>query len=557
MTLDFSRCRRTPFAHQREDVAWLIRHPYALIASEMRTGKTKIVIDAAQFMFEAGTIDRMIVVAPEPVVDVWVDPQLGQLADHLWPGLPAHIIRYHTEVQTWWNGGQPAPANARRLEVYGTNYEFLRRRPRLDEMLKVCGPRTFLVADESSFLKNHKSDQTEAFVKMRHRCGRVVLLNGTPIFHTPLDLFSQGNILHPSILECKYITQYKARYAIMEPVLGFGGEPIKRTIVKGKFKKDIIIERTAGWTNLEDLQRRFAPYTVRRMQADCLDLPPKLEPVILTARLKESWPHYQQMKRDLVIWLSASRVALSPSSAVKVMRLAQITSGFVGGIEDAGIEDDEPSLTDDVPAIDITGGASWDEMLQTASLKPETVAQVVGREKLDILHWFIEQQLEADPNLHVVVWCRFRDELFRMMAEVAERWPMFERGAIYGAQPREDRRRALLLLKPETSPKGPVFVGGIIGTGSYGLDFTAAHTCVTMSDVYSPGRSAQTLDRVYGPGQKFPVAYFNIVATGPSGQQTIDHTILAARRTGEDIANWTAAAWVKALSGEGQKAPNS
>jgi len=70
MLLDFSRCRLTPFAHQREDVAAMIANPWFFITSEMRTGKTKIVIDAAQFMFIDGTIERVIVVAPAPVVVV-------------------------------------------------------------------------------------------------------------------------------------------------------------------------------------------------------------------------------------------------------------------------------------------------------------------------------------------------------------------------------------------------------------------------------------------------------------------------------------------------------
>ena len=61
MTLDFSRSPLQPFQHQREDAAWLLEHPYALVASEMRTGKSKTVLDAAQFLFEQQKIDRVII----------------------------------------------------------------------------------------------------------------------------------------------------------------------------------------------------------------------------------------------------------------------------------------------------------------------------------------------------------------------------------------------------------------------------------------------------------------------------------------------------------------
>jgi hypothetical protein len=137
-----------------------------------------------------------------------------------------------------------------------------------------------------------------------------------------------------------------------------------------------------------------------------------------------------------------------------------------------------------------------------------------------------------------------------MMVEVAKAYPQLTCGSVQGTQKRADRLAALALLKPETSPAGPVFIGGVIGTGSFGLDMTAAHTCVTMSDVYSPGKMAQTLDRVYGPGMTAPVAYYHIVAVGPHGQKTIDHDILTARLSGEDVARRTSAAWVRALTKE-------
>lgn len=539
MDLDFSRCRLAPFQHQREDTAWLIEHPYAFIASEMRTGKTKIVIDAAQFLFKRGEIDRVVVVAPAPVRDVWYDKTLGELAKHLWFDLPATITEYHSRIRTWLHATEGY--NGKRLDWYVTNFEFLRSKARLSQLLYVCNAKTLLVLDESSFVKNHAAQQTKACLTLRKACGRVVLLNGTPIFHNPLDLFSQGNILHPTILQCPYVTQFKARYAVQKPVLTFGGKPLMDPY--GRKVQEIV-----GWTNLEDLERRFASVTVRRLQKDCLDLPDKLDPVTLTATLNESWPYYKNMRDELVVWLQSGQVVTSATAAVKVLRLSQITGGFLSGIEDANIEP-VGDLLDEIMIPGVThdiDGDRWDSPEVTRT----NATQAIGREKLDVLLWFIEQRLEADPNLHLVVWTRFRTELFRIVAEVQAKFSQFAVGSILGGQKKAERLAALALLKPETSPAGPVFVAGIEGTGSFGLDMTAAHTCVTMSSGYSPGRVAQTLDRVYGPGQRYPIAYFNIVAVGPRGQKTIDHDILAARLSGEDIANRTSAAWVKALSGE-------
>lgn len=569
MSLDFSRCRLTPFAHQREDVFSLMQHKWFFVASEMRTGKTKIVIDAAQFLFIDNVIDRVIVVAPAAVRDVWYDRTLGEIAKHSFLDVPARITEFHQRIRTWLHTDIIAE---RKLDWYVSNFEFLRSKNRLAQLMAVCGPRTMLVVDESSFAKNWKAQQTIAVMQLRYACGRVVLLNGTPIFHSPLDLFSQGNILHHSVHGCKYITHFKARYAVQVPILGPGGKPV--TDPRGK-----AVLRVDSWTNLDDLQQRFTPVTVRRLQKDCLDLPPKLDPVVLTATLDTEWPAYKKMRDNLVVWLSESAVATAATAATKVMRLSQITSGILGGVEEPGFDvledgfleslslgayDDERGAagdhrqassggveTDSMRGSGISGNSGRDPT-RADGLRDEaaTGCQEVGRAKLDVLLWFLSKRLEEDPNVKVVAWCRFRAELFRIVAAVQEKFPQFKTAMIIGGQKRHDRIEALGLLKPETAPIGPVFVAGIEKTGSFGLDMTASHTCVTMSSGYSPGVSAQTLDRVYGPGQKHPIAYFNVLAVGPRGERTIDHKIEEARRAGADIAEWTASQWVKALTEE-------
>lgn len=564
MSLDFSRCKLPPFVHQREDTEWLVEQLYAFIASEMRTGKTKIVIDAAQFLYTAGKINQVIVVTPAPVRDVWADKQFGEIRKHLWDGIHATVTEYHARTRTWTTGGTEDPS----LDFYVTNFEFLRAPTRLNELFKVCGPKTLLVGDESSFLKNYAAQQTRAFNALRLKCGRVVLLNGTPIFHSPLDLFSQGNILHPSILDCKFITKFKAKYAVQSPVLGLGGKPLTTNW-------GTVIKQIDGWVNLDDLERRFKPHTRRRLQSECLDLPPKLDPVTMTATLTtKTWRTYKTMRDELVVWLSNGNVAIASTAAIKALRLSQITGGFLSGVECAGVDDAgisiEPGLLESLDYGDGNGrnnsvaGETIGRDARDAEEDPsgiegyqradsdgsESSIDIVGTEKLDVLLWFIGERLEPDPNLHLVVWSRFRNEAFRAYDAIREKFPQFQTGLLLGGQSRADRTRALSLLKPETSPVGPVCVVGIEGTGSFGIDMCAAHTCVTLSSGYSPGKSAQTLDRVYGPGQKYPIAYYNIVAVGPRGQKTIDHDILTARQTGENIAQRTAAAWVEVLKRE-------
>lgn len=518
MTLDFSHSRLTPFQHQLEDTERLVNSDFLFIASEMRTGKSKIVIDALQFLYHDEKIERVIIFAPAPVRDVWF-LDIGELQKHLWHITPVIVKEFHARIRQWSWG----PKSTHPLEIICTNYEFCRSSKRLMELLSYCTKKTFIVGDESSYLKTHNAKQTESFYTLRWHCARVALLNGTPISHNPKDLYSQGNILHPKILQCKSVYHFLARYAVM-----------------GGYKVNGRPTQIVEWINLDDLQRRFAPYTIRRLQKDCLDLPPKLDPVTLTAELSVStWKLYKQMRDECVVMFEQGG-SVAAQAAVKTLRLSQITSGFVGGVEKI-FYDDDPSLNFNQFGSDYSDSDSQPQN--------DSTIKEISREKLDILIWFLKELLEQYPTLHVVTWVRFRPELFRMLKEVETLG--FRMGTIHGGQKRSDRQDAMGLLHPDTSPKDcSVFVGGTYGTGSFGVNFTAANTSINCSFDYSLGKFLQSRDRVYGPGQVSPVAYYDIMAVGPSGQKTIDHAILKARNNNESIANWTSEAWVKALTEE-------
>jgi hypothetical protein len=555
--IDLSAARLQPFKHQVEDTEALVHHPFFFIASEMRTGKTKIVIDAAQILFHNNVIDKVLVVAPAPVRDVWFDPDFGELQKHLWNNTPAVVEEYHGRARSWMWHGKVEPygyAPERRLQFIVTNYEFIRARTRLMKLMPFCTPRTLLVLDESSYVSNYKAQQTKACFELRKQCGRVVLLNGTP-FDTPLNLFSQGNLLHPSILDCKFITHYKARYADMEVLRSSGGNAMKDS-------RGNPIMTVKNWKNLEDLQRRFAPYTVRRLQADCLDLPLKLDPIVLSVPLDDpTWAMYKQMNDDMVAWLSTDTASVASQIITKIMRLAQITSGFIGGIENADTEDTQDE-NEEIPdwLTELTNqndpfnaqsgeviGSSGTSDIRNRENATCTVKSI-STEKLNTVLWLVGQQLEKDPNLKIVVWCRFKFEVERMLKAVQEKYPQMIVKAIMGGQKKDERLDALRLLHPDTAPAGPVFVGGTFGSGSFGLNFTASHTSVNCSYDYSLRKFLQSGDRVYGPGQTQPISYFDIAATGPKGQRTIDHIIIGARRNKHDLATLTTGAWVKLLT---------
>lgn len=528
VNIDLTNARTNPYAHQVVGIEKLVASPAFLLADEMGVGKTKQVIDAAQVLYAHDAIDRVIVIAPASVRAVWYDPELGELAKHLWTSTDARVMEYHARSRQWTLGRRTAddPLN---LNWLITNYDYIRSLERLDYLLKHwAGPRTLLVLDESSAVKNASAKQTKACLKLRRACGHVWLLNGTPIANHPGDLFSQANIMDPAILACRTYFHFRCRYAVM-----------------GGWKQKQII----GWRDLEDLQRRMAPFTMRRLKTDCLDLPPKLPPVTLEVPLADAtWKVYREMRDELVAWLDQQTVSVAPQAAVKALRLAQITGGFLGGVDDAvpqDVDDLGPRPTW-VPE-DTQPGYGDTRSGYAGQRTAPTPTRELSREKHDLFLAWLRDRLEEDPAFKCLVWCRFRPEVARLVADLRGIAGL-NVGEIRGGQKRGERDVALRLLDPRTTPANePVVVVGTPASGSMGLNLAAASVVFYLSNDYNLRSRLQSEDRVHRPGQQKSVSYFDVVATGPKGQKTIDHIIVHALRDKADLANLTARAWVRAL----------
>lgn len=550
---ELARCQLTPFHHQVTGIDRIFTHPVFALFDEMGAGKTLQTIVAACLLYLAGIIDQMVVLAPAAVRSVWFDADLGELRKHLLPMMSTEIEQYHAGRRKAWAFGPHTTHRA--FKVIVTNYEFIRAEKRLEPLLERVGQRTLLVCDESSAIKNHKAEQTKAVIQLRRLCGRILLLNGTPIANNPLDMYAQGLVLDPRILDCKSFFHFRAKYAVM-----------------GGFNQRQVI----AWQNLPDMQARFAPYVLRRLKVDCLDLPEKLKPVSLEVPFDdETWRKYKDMRDEMVTWLTHDKISVASQAVVKGMRLAQLAAGFLGGIQqveqslaevmqEVGLNDEMEDRPSFIPRI-TKGTAQFELPHVPVNPSPNDKNAIVylppeeiGREKLDFFLNWIEQRLADDPNLKLLAWCRFRPELARVVDELTKRFPKVHVGAIWGGQTEDrwrivagervlikegERGRALRLLDPRTTPKGPVIVVGTPSTGSMGLNLTAANIVVYMSNDFSLKTRLQSEDRVHRPGQTRGVSYFDLVATGPAGQKTIDHMIIKALRDKEDVASWTTQAW--------------
>ena len=499
--LDFTACPFPPKAHQVTAIEKIVDEPYVFLTDEMGMMKTKTVIDSASMLYSQGMIDRVLVVTTAATRDNWADIELGQLVTHCWPTLSNYINVCGTRSHSYHWGDVRAKKNDPELEWIITNYEWLRYglrsrsrfiTARLKRFMDQCDTRTLLVLDESTAVKNPTAKQTRACMWLRKRSGRAVLMTGTPIAHSPVDLLSQANLLHPSILsdrpgEYLNLLQFRSRYCVMG---GYQGRKV------------------LSFHHLEDLQARLKPHTLRRLKKDCLDLPEKLDPVIHTVTLTpESWRLYTEMRNHAIVQLASGDVSIAKQAVVKLIRLSQLTSGHLGGVGE----------------------------------KP----QETGSEKIDALVAWVSERLEEDPTYKLVVWSQFRADVARL-AEALKPLPI-EIGLLWGQTSTGEREHALRLLHPQTAPKGAAVVLGTPQTGAFGITLAAAPNVIYLSNSYSLNIRQQSEDRNHRPGQTRAVSYFDFIAEGPRGQRTIDHLVLKALRKKKSLADWTASAWLEAL----------
>lgn len=497
------------FTHQIEGTKALVKNKCFALFDEMGAGKSKQVIDAACILAEAGEIDTVVIVAPASVRGVWLHPEIGEIKKHSW--VCNHVFEYHSKSEIVWE--DLITPDSIELMWCVTNYEFLRREERLTSLIKMLQERkVMLVLDESSYIKSRTAKQTKAVYKIRQLCLRCVLLNGTPVVNNPLDLWSQFQIMDKRVLGTyhKNYWAFRAHYAVM-----------------GGFKMKQVVQ----WVNLDYLSKLVAPWVLRRLKKDCLDLPPKLftqREVPLTA---ESWKRYCELRKEAVLALPTGDQLLEPNAAVRVMRLCQLTSGHIG-------------LFNIIPPR----GSDGTYLKEGGEPPLESVGITdLSSEKIDFCIQYLTEECQAR---YVIVWCRWRRERERLVHALRESKGEFTVQELYGGQGIKARELAVSTFT-RNDLSGRHFLIAQPHAGGHGLNLVAATEVIYLSNDWSLGIRLQSEDRCHRPGQNHPVTYIDVIATGPNGQRTVDSIIQSALAKKQELSQMTTGAWRKALTEEG------
>lgn len=303
-----------PWPHQRQCFEFAYNKQAVGIFMDMGTGKSKVAID---LIVNRGH-QKTLIVCPARVINVW--PKQFKLH------APANINVVPLKVGT----GKKRASVIKNYKgpypvVFVTNYEIIWRSPMNNILLKSgfdC-----VVLDESHRAKRPGGKAS----RFLHRLGKItpwkMILTGTPLAHSPLDIYGQYRFLDQSIFGTNF-AEFQQKYAVM-------GGPENRLVLR--------------YINQEELSQKMFSIGFRVLAKDVMQLP---EPIELEYEV-ELPPFlmniYEEVRKESVLETINGPKALN-NTLIQLTRMQQLTSGIIpdgeGGI--MRIDDSKAKMLADI-----------------------------------------------------------------------------------------------------------------------------------------------------------------------------------------------------------------
>jgi SNF2 family DNA or RNA helicase len=456
-----------PYKHQKSGAEIISELPLFCFGDEMGTGKSKMIVDGVCHLHEQEKIDAAIIICPNGVKTNWTDPEEGQIVKHGWDHL-------HHQVYTIYASRKLYPVDTLPKGILHwiiVNYESCWRRktePWLMQFMKRFN--TALILDESHKIKSHTAMQTKGCIRLAPYAKRRYIMSGTLITTNPLNYWTQFRFLDQNILGHRTYTSMRIAHAVLE-----------EKQARGKtFKVDV------GYKDVDVILKKVAPFYRRVEKKDCLDLPPKVYEKREVELSDEQVEAYNSMKDKLVAEYAGKRFK-APIALTKVLRLMQISSGY---------------LSD---GTDIT----WMKDSPKANAAVDLVKEHSGKSVI-----FFREHAELDILKKGLIKAEIPYLTLHGKMDVASR------EAAKQSFQKDDIHTVILVQ---------------IATGGIGIDLTRASLCIYISNSYSWEHRVQSEDRLHRPGQYHSVTYVDLLATC-KGKQTFDHQALRSLEHKEGLA---------------------
>lgn len=459
-----------PFVHQQVMATVAGTLDGCAFLCEMGTGKTRAALEAIAYLIREGRIDQAVVTAPKNVMSVW-EKQSRRWTPELIPVLLDGPVAERRRVLT-------RPVRGR---LYVINHDVLD--PLKGALIETFDHSKWLfAADEMHKLKNPQAQWTKAAMEIAQHATWRIGLTGTPILNGAHDVWSQWYLVDLGVTFGSNFVQFRREWFDENPY-DFG---------KLEPKAD----------TLEQIGLRLRRRGLRYRKDECLDLPPKVYERIDIGMTSEQERAYRQMEEHLVAELTGAtegpadgdddpgtgesdRYATAATQLVAILRLTQITSGFVP---------DENGV----------------------------LHRFVPNPKLDALESLVREQI---GDQQIIVWAHYREDIRAICERLADLRPAVIQGRPRTMEPAQAEawfqsgQTRLLVANP--------------ASGGLGVNLQAASLAIYYSQNYSLDERIQSEDRCHRAGSEIhhAVTYVDMVTVG-----TIDDVIVAALRAKKNVA---------------------
>jgi superfamily II DNA or RNA helicase len=365
-------------------------------------------------------------------------------------------------------------------------------------------PWDLVIFDESHRFKSHVTLRAKCMMELRESSRQRMLLTGTPIGNSVMDLFSQLEVLGEGLSGFSTWKAYREFHGVWESVdEGARG-----------------VDRLVRVKNVPLLQERLSRLSFMITKKETgLQLPDKQPQTIEVEMTAAQADVYQQIQQQLALEIEDALSGQVDSMVIenvltKLLRLAQVTSGFVTFPE---IRSEEGEL-----------------------LREKKITRIDGANpKMDALVEFLKDE-DRDPRAKTVVWACWREDIHHIHERLTREG--IEHELYYGSTKQNlrddivhrfnhDPKLRVLVCNAQTAGEGLNLLGYCPdkhcashhdGDGSRDTYCDAA---VFFSQTWSALSRAQAEDRVHRRGTKHPIQLIDLTVPGSIDEEIRDRVM--------------------------------
>lgn len=458
-----------PWGHQLDALQRSMHLDSYGLFLEMGCGKSAVAINFLRWKFLCcKRLLRTLILGPPIVVENW----RREAIMHSKIGDKVHCLEGSGKKRL-----EKFQAHRDEPAVFVTNYESLLM-PELFGALWDWFPEA-IVFDESHKLKNLKAKRTKLAIKLADQARYKLILTGTPILNTPLDMFSQFRVMDGGETLGKNFYVFRAQYFVDK----------NAAMPRDKYFPNWVPREGS----FEELNAKIKPVSMVVKKADCLDLPPLVKQTVFVELSSQQQKLYNQMKKDFIAYVN-DKACVATLAITKALRLQQIVSGF----------------------ITLEGGEGEDR--SNVQLKDNPRAQALKELLSDIT-----------PGAKCLVWAVFREN-YAAVRRVCEELGV-DYVEVHGEVSAPARQKAVDRFN--TDPSCRVFLGHP-QSGGIGINLVSASYSIFYSRSFSLENDLQAEARNYRGGSEIheKVTRIDLVARG-----TIDELITEKLAAKVDVSD--------------------